>query len=174
MLARTALALLLLTAASAQGATHNAKFPVIGNGDGPLEPVVQQNLRLISTSFSSGYLKGPVAPSFRPMDLPLALTCPKKPAGNCVYEAQMSVTLKSSEANNRVSVCATLDGRYMDDPRCIALQDANATGNTTLTHTNRASGIAPGEHRLRSFLYSDFGVDPHAYIVTYRVYKETQ
>jgi hypothetical protein len=132
----------------------------------PNAVVKQRVLKVTARSQGGGIVAVPSG--FQPIDGVTTLHCPG--TTTCTFEADQNVQVRGSTASNDWAICTQVDGAYMTQPLCPFLgQVPNGffgAGSFVQTQT----GLSPGNHTVRTFLYTDNGADRSIYTILYRVY----
>jgi hypothetical protein len=127
------------------------------------------NRKLQSTSFSYGDSDVTIPPATHsPIDNPLSFSCP---FASCTVAAEMSVQFGgNSTAGNDSSLCATLDGNYMQ-PECPYTGEILTDGRyQEESFTFVQSGVSKGNHTLQGIAWADDGATLGNYTIIYRLY----
>jgi hypothetical protein len=125
-------------------------------------------LRRSKVTESSGLVA--VGAGFQPIEPVLtSLFCPgPRP---CVITAEQNVQVRGTAANNRWAICTQVDGAFMNEPVCpfLGFVPVNSFGANSF---EQHESVAPGNHFVRSFLFTDFGADRSIYHMEYSIYVE--
>jgi len=128
---------------------------------------------LEGTYINNGNFNGSVsAGTWTPVDTKLTVPCPGT-SGTCTIEADMWVDnwLSGEASSNSVTICL-----YVDDVQtsgcAYATSETPPDGSHNHASTSQPlSGLAPGNHTVQTYFYSDYGAFLEYYAVNYRVYK---
>jgi hypothetical protein len=114
----------------------------------------------------------PAGATATPLDGVSIVTCPVEPSGNCVIVATVTVQVGGKAGNNRISLCATIDGDRIFTPGdCIFAGNAPNGHFAALTLPFTQYDVKPGNHRLQSYIKADHGAQLAYTYVEYRVFK---
>jgi hypothetical protein len=136
-----------------------------------LPPTVIFNRRLVSTSQSwecCGIVG--IAAGFVALDAPLKFTCPA--GGTCTVSAEQNVQVRGTTSANKWAICTQVDGAFIAEPNCPYLGVIPSDSSFLAgSFTQNVSAVAPGNHTLQTFVYTDNGGDRAVYNITYRLYR---
>lgn len=127
---------------------------------------------LLTTTYSaSTFGTVAVGPGFRPIDKVKTVVCPPK-NGACRIEADQSAQVTGGPGgNNRWAVCTQVDGVFMDRPSCPFLGLIDPSFFQTGAFSQQKIAILPGNHTVRTYIYTDSGASLGNYSIQYRVYQ---
>jgi len=127
---------------------------------------------LKGTYINNGNYNGNVpAATYTPIDTKLTVSCPG--SGTCTIEADMWVDNYNSSQipGNSNTICLYVDG--VQTSGC-AYETSETPPDGSHVHASTSqplSGLAPGNHTVQTYFYSDDGAFVEYYTVNYRVYK---
>jgi hypothetical protein len=126
---------------------------------------------LEATYINQGFYGAVVAAeTLTPIDPQLTLVCPGT-SGTCTIEADMWVQSNASSSDNAISVCLYVDGKATATG-CPLTGETPADGAFAVTSFSQSvSGLAHGNHTVRTYYFTDQGAAVEFYCVNYRVYK---
>jgi len=128
----------------------------------------QTVLRATKTAFGNGLEA--VGPGFVAIDAGKTLLCPND-GGSCRIEADQNVQVTDGPGgNNRWAICTQVDGSFMAQPLCPFLGVINPDIFQAGSFIQTQSGIGPGTHTVRSFIFTDAGATRSIYTIVYRLY----
>jgi hypothetical protein len=126
--------------------------------------------KLVKTTTSFDNAIAAKAAGFQAIDALSVVNCPAA-AANCLIEAEQNVQVNGTAANNRWAICTQVDGVFMGQPSCPFL-GVIPTGSVFVAGSfKQHQQVAPGNHTVRTFLFTDFGGNLSIYHIDYAVYK---
>ena len=130
---------------------------------------------LEGTYINSGEYEGSAgsvsADTFTPIDTQLTVACPGK-SGTCSIQADMLVQNGfNTTASNLNRVCLYVDGA--PGPHCNSYADESTTDEyyTNAVSSEIVSNLAPGNHTVQMYFWSEEGAGASHYEANYHVYK---
>jgi hypothetical protein len=139
--------------------------------------VVALNHVLYRTYINNGSY-GPAtvaASSLTPIDKQLTVQCPgTSGSGTCTIQADMWISNGGrTTTDNSNFICLYVDGSPVNTCGFLTGETpSDSAGSFTTTTTSQiATGLAPGNHTVRTYFFSDDGCDVSYYNSNYRVYK---
>jgi len=112
------------------------------------------------------------AATYTPVDTKLTVSCPGT-SGTCTIEADMWVDnyLSGGGSLNSITICLYVDG--VQTSGC-AYETSETPPDGSHNHASTSqplSGLAPGNHTVQTYFYSNEGAFVEYYTTNYRVYK---
>ena len=127
---------------------------------------------LEGTYINSGDYNASVSAStFTPIDTQLTVACPGT-SGTCSIQADMLVQNGiNTAATNNNRVCLYVDG--VAGPNCDSYADESTTDEyyTNAVSSEIVSNLAPGNHTVQMYFWSEEGAGASHYEANYHVYK---
>lgn len=172
LLSKTVCAMLVMgTSALAAGQNGSALLPSSGDSRAAIQGLYARNAKLISTTIAKNnaapkLLKAPQMP----LDAGTTVTCPAQPAGKCVIEAEVTVQVASTVADNEIRLCTTLNGAAITG-KCLTAGTMLVGTHMTMSVPLAQYNVAVGTHAVRSLIQADANATLGYFYVKYNVYK---
>lgn len=159
---------LVASVAAAQEASPTEGLPTF---NAPAPAALLANRVLKKTYVNAGSDSVALPSGFQPIDNATTVSCPGT-SGVCAIEVEQHLQVSSGVANNRWAICTQVDGAFLSNPSCPFVGPAQNNGFfDARSFTQTGSGLSFGNHTVRSFVFSDFGINRSIYEITYRIYK---
>ncbi|MGB8540496.1 MAG: hypothetical protein WCD49_02550 [Candidatus Acidiferrales bacterium] len=136
------------------------------------EPEALATKHVLEGTYISQGFYGAVVPAeaTAPIDPQLTVACPGT-SGTCTIAADMWVQSNAGTSDNAISVCLYVDGKP-PATGCPLTGETPADGAFAVTSFSQSvSGLAHGNHTVRTYYFTDQGAGVESYTVNYRVYK---
>jgi hypothetical protein len=157
--------------ASMAAAQEASPLDLIAAPAAPQPAALLANRVLKKTYLNGGTDLVAVPAGFQPIDNGVVVNCPGT-AGVCALEVEQHLQVRTQFIGNRWAICTQVDGNWMTNPTCpyqTPLPGVNVFDTRSFTQTQ--GGLSFGNHVVRTFVYSDFGIDRSIFQLTYRIYK---
>lgn len=139
-----------------------------GAGAARLAVPVSDATELVETKSSSGSTPTALAPNtYTPLDASKLLTCPATTTGSCRIEIDQNVVMAGGSTSTVFGVCSKVDGVLITP--CVNLGYAPPIRQTK--NYVQFQSVAPGTHRVQTFVYTNRGGVVAAWGLTYHIYK---
>lgn len=164
-----------VTWTAAAPAPRNAAGPVPDSAANveaadPLAPITTPSRVLRHSVLTSENAVVAIGAGFQSLTGAVTINCPGP--GGCLLEVDQHAQVRGTTANNRWAICTRVDGVDMTNPSCPFLGVVPSNGFFVAGAFAQSKGsLAPGNHAVQTFIYTDNGGSRGNFQITHRIYK---